>query len=269
MDEREDATAGNREAWELAARKYEDEVESDADFLRAGGVSLLPVERAMLGDLTGCRRAVHLQCSHGLDTLSLLHLGAAEVVGVDFSAAMLGLARRKAERLGAAAAWVRADVLALPGSLRGTADLVYTGKGALPWVQDLARWAEGVAGLLAPGGSLFLLEGHPLNWVWRPGASRHELDRSREGYFDAASRANESFPASALRRFAPAGAPPPEARERQWTLGRVVTALAEAGLAIERLSELSEHYWPQFPDMPPSEEALLPHSYALRARRPG
>ena len=33
-----------------------------------------------------------------------------------------------------------------------TADLVYTGKGALIWMPDLARWADEVARLLRPGG---------------------------------------------------------------------------------------------------------------------
>ena len=266
MSERDTFTTSNRAAWDITAKRFKTEVADDTEFLRSGGVNLFPIEREVLGDLSWCTLAVHLQCSHGLDALSLLNLGAARVVGIDFSKEMLSLARRKSEALGANAQWLQADVLDLPESLSGAADLVYTGKGALPWVRDLDKWASGVAGLLKPGGLLFVLEGHPLNWVWRGGAPRHELDPGRGGYFDSSSRVNSDFPASAVRRLARVGETLPEARERQWNLGHVVTALAQAGLIVERLDELSAHYWPQFPDIPSKELALLPHSYLLSAR---
>src|SRR6201999_218063 len=44
-------------------------------------------------------------------------------------------------------------------------DLVYTGIGALCWLPDIARWAQVVAGLLRPGGRLFIREGHPVLWA--------------------------------------------------------------------------------------------------------
>ena len=73
----------NQLAWDIAAKKVSDDVAADVSFLRSGGVSLFDVERDLLGDLAGCKRAIHLQCSHGLDTLSLLNMGSQEVVGVD------------------------------------------------------------------------------------------------------------------------------------------------------------------------------------------
>ena len=95
-------------AWDRAAVKYRAELERDVAFLRRGGVSLSADEIRLLGDVSTCRRAVHLQCSHGLDTLSLLNLGVSEVVGVDLSREMLAQATRKSEQLGARARWVRA-----------------------------------------------------------------------------------------------------------------------------------------------------------------
>ena len=47
-----------------------------------------------------------------------------------------------------------------------TADLVYTGKGALIWLPDLGRWADEVARLLRPGGHLFVYEAHPAVALW-------------------------------------------------------------------------------------------------------
>ena len=67
-------------------------------------------------------------------------------------------------------------------------------------------------------------------------------------------------------RFSPTGAPVPHAWEHQWALGQVVTAVAAAGLRIERLVEYAAHFWPQFPSVPQEELARLPHSFLLVAR---
>jgi SAM-dependent methyltransferase len=48
-------------------------------------------------------------------------------------------------------------------------DLVYTGIGAICWLPDIERWASVVAGLLAPGGRLFMREGHPMLWALQDG----------------------------------------------------------------------------------------------------
>jgi SAM-dependent methyltransferase len=52
------------------------------------------------------------------------------------------------------------DAVAAPGAERF--DLVYTGIRALCWLPDSDRWAEVVYELLAPGGRLFIREGHPM-----------------------------------------------------------------------------------------------------------
>jgi SAM-dependent methyltransferase len=264
----EDRDRSTAVAWEIVARKYADEIESDVALLRAGHVSLARHECRILGDLSGCRLAIHLQCSHGLDALSLLNLGATEVIGIDLSREMLALATRKSEMLGARAQWVRADVLNIPAQLDRTADLVYTGKGALPWVADLARWAGGVARLLRPGGRFYMYEGHPLNWIWDVAASTHQLSGDGRSYFDRTPRANADFPAAAIELYTPTGEPAPKAWEYQWTLGEIVTALCDAGLSIERFEEHAEQFWPKFREIPNAEIRRLPHSFSVLARSP-
>ena len=39
--------------------------------------------------------------------------------------------------------------------------MVYVTWGAIGWLPDIARWARVVSSLLKPGGTLYLLEGHP------------------------------------------------------------------------------------------------------------
>jgi SAM-dependent methyltransferase len=255
-------------AWDRVAAKYRAEFDHDVALLRGGGDALAEPERRLLGDLTGCQVAVHLQCSHGLDALSLLNRGVHEVIGVDLSREMLAVAARKAEAVGGRASWMRADILALPSELDACADLVYTGKGALPWVSDLGRWARGVARLLRRGGRFYMYEGHPLNWLWDPNASQHRLRGDGRGYFDAEPRANDDFPARAVEAHTPMGEEPPAAWEYQWTVGQVVTALCTAGLTIETMEEHPEHFWPQFRAIPQAELARLPHTYSVVARRP-
>ncbi|MEO5852752.1 MAG: methyltransferase [Nocardioides sp.] len=122
-------------------------------------------DRPRLGDLTGLR-GVHLQCHLGTDTLSLARLGA-EMSGLDLSGRSLEYAARLAADTGTAIDYVLCDVYGAVEALGGPGgfDLVYTGIGALCWLPDIDRWAGVVAGLLRPGGRLFLREGHPMLWA--------------------------------------------------------------------------------------------------------
>ena len=266
-------TDENQAAWDRAARGYAPEVDRDIELLRGGGTNWASRDLALLGDVSGVGRAVYLQCSYGTTALSLLNLGVQEVVGVDISAAMLEQARQKSDALGAKASWIQADVLDLPASLHGTADLVCTGGGALPWVQDIDRWARSIVSVLRPNGRLHIIEGHPLNWVWEPGASNwepgawsHRLATDGSGYFDTGPRANREYPYTGIRQQSLPEEAVPTAWERQWTLGRVVTALAQAGLRIEAVEEYAEHFWAQYPLFPAEELARLPHAFGVAAR---
>ena len=75
-----------------------------------------------------CKRAIHLQCAGGRETLSLWNQGAAEVIGVDISDTMIACAQAKSDRLRAPATWYCCDILDTPSVLNRTADLVYTGR---------------------------------------------------------------------------------------------------------------------------------------------
>ncbi|HLK59038.1 MAG TPA: class I SAM-dependent methyltransferase [Chthonomonadaceae bacterium] len=248
-------------AWNEVADRYSHGKRDEAEviaFLQSGGNYLFEAERQILGDLKPwCRSAIHLQCSGGLDALSLLRQGAAEVVGVDISERLLASARRKAEALGAPASWYGCDILQTPEVLNGTADLVYTGKGAICWMMDIAAWAAVVARLLKPGGRLFLYEGHPLNGVWDTEAGSYVLHPEDGNYFS--DQIKEGLPIEGSAAVA---------RHRYWTLGQVLNSVCGAGLKIERFQEYPEPFWNEFPNMPAETQHRLPHAYALLARKP-
>lgn len=252
-------------AWNETAAIYERDEQKTIEFLRAGGSSLLAPEQRILGDLSGwCRRAIHLQCSGGQDALSLWRLGAAEVVGVDISERMIGVARRIAAVLGAPASWYCCDILRTPHELDNTADLVYTGKGALPWMMDIRAWAKVVARLLKPSGKLYVFEGHPLDWVWQVEAAEYRLNPKDGDYFSDALN-DQRWPAPFL-----CGIPVKaelRAREHHWTLGEIMNSLAEAGLTLEHFEEYPDLYWNQFPNLPEDLARRLPHTFSLLMRK--
>ncbi|MGI6366893.1 MAG: class I SAM-dependent methyltransferase [Anaerolineae bacterium] len=253
--------------WDAAAALYERDAPRDTERLRSGWSSLLPHEQRLLTPLLPCRRALHLQCAGGSDTLSLWRLGAQAVLGVDIAPRMVAVARQKARALRAPAGFWCGDVLDAPARLDGQADLIYTGKGALPWMMDLVAWAEVVARLLAPGGRLFIHEGHPLDWVWDPQAPTYRLSPRTGDYFQRQPVADRSWPASAEVVQAQQDQEL-HGYERQWTLGEVVTAVANAGLRIERLVEHPETFWDQWTELDPALLARLPHSFTLIAVQP-
>jgi len=258
--------AANRLAWEEAAERYEGWFDEAVALIRSGGVNLFGAEVELIGDLHGrCRRAIHLQCAGGRDTLSLWNLGADEVVGIDFSPRMLELAARLSEATGAPARWIESDVVATPHDLDGTGDLVYTGRGSLSWIADLDAWAAVVVRLLAPEGRFVLFEGHPAEWLF---------DADEDGrwtltdydYFGGAE-ASRGWAPEYIDRLSIPDAAQHWKFARAWTLGEVVTALVRAGLRLEGLTEYPMDWWGGHGDVRPEERGRVPLSFSVVGRR--
>lgn len=261
--------AANRLAWNEAAHHYTLHVEETIAALRAGTSNVHPIERANLGDLAPwCATAIHLQCASGRDTLSLWLEGARRVVGIDISESMIANARRTSEALGAPATWHCCDILDTPHELDGTADLVYTGRGALGWIHDLAAWARVVARLLRPGGVLHVLDNHPASLLFDPDATSLVL-LGMASYFEH-SEAYRGWEQTYIKDEE-LGLPAEEQREkyvRLWTLADVFQQLRAAGLDIEHLGEHPDEYYEVFPQLPVEERRRIPQTFSLLARRP-
>jgi SAM-dependent methyltransferase len=259
----------NRHAWDEGAARYDEQFAASVARLRAGH-ALYPPELRFLGDLRAwCRRAIHLQCAGGEDTLSLWKLGAGEVVGVDISDAMIAIARRKSAALEAPARWFQSDVLGTPHELDGTADLVYTGKGALNWLHDIDGWAGVVARLLIPGGRFYLYEGHPITWIFEQEADTLKLDPHYGDYFSERAEPGQGWPATYIGELSRPKDELAVKWERQWPLGTVMNALIAAGLRVERFEEHPDSYWERFPNMPEELANKFPHTYSLLMRKDG
>ena len=256
-------------AWDEAATKYERELEDAVVALAAGTANLLNIEIHHLQDiLSHGGNVLHVQCAAGTDTLSLLQMGATSVTGTDISPNMLAVAEEKATRLELVAEWVLADTAALPTNLHNTFDLVYTGRGALCWNLDIDVWATNVAACVRPGGVLFILEGHPLDWVWDQNAAMFVIDPAFGGYFSTAIDTDTGCSTQFISDRVSPATDWSTKHERQWTLGQIVTAVASQGLVVEHLSEHPEYYWNAHPLLSAEDKAMLPHTFILIARKP-
>jgi SAM-dependent methyltransferase len=258
--------AANRAAWDEAAERYEGWFDESVEEIRAGRSNLFGAEIELVGDLRGrCRRAIHLQCAGGRDTLALWNLGADEVVGIDFSPRMLDLAARLAAATGAPARWILADVLDTPHELDGTADLLYTGRGALIWLHDLDAWAAVIVRLLSPAGRLVLFDGHPAEWLFDVGPDGRWVATDYD-YFGG-TEASRGWSPEYIDRLSIEDADQGWKFARAWTLGEIITALAKAGLRIEAVTEYPVDWWGGHGDARPDERGRIPLSFSVVGRR--
>jgi SAM-dependent methyltransferase len=182
--------------------------------------------REYLPDVTA-KHVLHLQCGTGQATAELVELGAL-VTAVDFSMEAIEAARARAPDV----AYMHADVQALPIELRRARfNLVYSGGGLLERLDDPVAWATGVVSALRPEGILLFHDHHPVSW------SVDDSLRWRGDYFGSES--------------------PPE-------LGRIVTAVVEAGLTVRRLEEFpSSTLYPWIHQTP-----HVPREFLLIAQKP-
>lgn len=199
---------------------------------------------------------MHLQCHIGTDTLSLARRGAASVTGLDFSPASLAEARKLVAAAhdpsgGAKVDFVEASVYDALAVLPSHAfDLVFTGIGALCWIPDIRRWAGVVAGLLAPGGRLFLREAHPmLNTLddnVPPGGDGKLV--VKYPYFERGAQAPLVFDeGSTYVQHEPHEFQNTKSAEFAHGLGEIVQALLDAGLRVTGLREHQSVPWNAIP----------------------
>jgi SAM-dependent methyltransferase len=274
-DRHEAAFAANEALWDAWTAVHATGEFYDLESFRAGGVRLRPYEIELVGDVAG-KSLLHLQSHFGIDTLSWARLGA-RVTGADFSPAAIELARTLANDLGfPEARFVRSNLYDLPSALYGEFDVVYTSRGVLGWLPDIAGWAEVVAHFLAPGGTFFISEIHPVAQAFENEDVRPGELRLAYPYWEHA----EPLTFAVKGSYADPDADVGEQTEHGWdhSLGEIVTALIDAGLRVERLVEHPFLEWKAdylVEDdegrwrLPPDAGGELPLMFSLVATKPG
>lgn len=242
----------NREAWDIRTEYHITSDLYDIEGFKAGKNKLRSIELAELGDVQG-KSLLHLQCHFGLDTLSWARLGA-RVTGVDLSPKSIEMARSLSAELSIPAHFVCADLALLREVLEGSFDIVFTSYGVLGYLSDLANWGQTIAHFLKPGGTFYIVEFHPMRYVF---------DEDRQSLTaDGQPELRVGYPYFYM--------PEPERTENTgsyaggsfnnvlyvWnhSMGEIVNSLVKAGLRIEFLNEHRCDPVPHFQGMEQGED---------------
>jgi len=261
----------NKALWDEWAEIHARAEWYDLEAVRQGKCKLRPYEVEEVGDVAG-RTLLHLQCQIGTDTVCWAQRGAS-ATGVDFSPRAVAIATDLARALGVDARFVCADVLLLPDVLKGRFEIVYTSRGVLRWLRDLSRWAKVVAHFLAPGGTFYITEIHPVAKALVDAEGVTE-PRAGHAYFPRP----EPLALPVQGSYADPTADVTHSLKYLWphSMGELVTAVASAGLRVEFLHEFpwsdrplsfleqhDERTWV----FPAGSEGELPLFFSLKATK--
>ena len=212
----------NRAGWDRRTVAHFESRFYDVDGFLAGRSSLREIERAELTDVAG-KRLLHLQCHFGVETLSWARRGAL-CTGLDISPVAIGKARELAARAGLEAEFICSDVYGFRRQRPQPWEIVFTSYGAVCWLPDLRPWAEVVATNLAPGGTFYMVEFHPIYDLL---AGFSYFTQAEPDVAEEASYTENG--ADVVARLATWAHP----------LSSVINALIAVGIRIERVNEFA------------------------------
>jgi SAM-dependent methyltransferase len=230
----------NKETWN---KKVAIHAASDFYFLdefKRGKSSLNTYELNALGDVAG-KSLLHLQCHFGQDTLSWSRIGA-KCTGVDISEKAIELAEKLNTELGLDANFICCNVLDTSKYVSETFDIVFTSYGTIGWLPDLKPWAQMIAEKLKPGGVFYIVEFHPIAWMYdynvTPPAMRYAYHQKEVIYdeYEGTYANNDAKITS---------------KEYGWnhSFSDVINALTGAGLTIKYMNEYDASPYDVFPNL--------------------
>ena len=164
MDPEKDYAKVNKALWNKKTAFHLPSAFYDNQRFIDGRSSLNTIELDLLGDVKG-KRILHLQCHFGQDTISLATLGATRVVGLDFSPEAIRQAEKLNTACGTQVSFIESDVLQTLPHLENTFDVVFASYGVVGWHPSAKAWMDAAFHYLKPGGSLVLVDFHPVLWI--------------------------------------------------------------------------------------------------------
>ncbi|RXP63334.1 class I SAM-dependent methyltransferase [Lutibacter sp. HS1-25] len=255
----------NKETWNKKVGIHTKSEFYDIEGFLKGKTSLNAYELSEVGHVEG-KKLLHLQCHFGQDTLSWSRLGA-KCTGIDISNEGIAEAQKLNKTLGLDATFIESNLYEVPEKVKGKFDIVFTSYGVIGWLPDLKTWGEIIASKLKKGGVFYMIEFHPIVWMFDFLQTPPKLTYP---YFNK-EVIYEEYQGTYTNNDADI-----TSKEYGWNhgLGEVVSALTSAGLQIEFLNEFEKSPYNSFPDMEKTNDGLFvlkenqrmfPLLYSIRA----
>jgi 2-polyprenyl-3-methyl-5-hydroxy-6-metoxy-1,4-benzoquinol methylase len=215
-------------------------VNSSRDSKTISKDSLNSYETQALGDVKG-KSLLHLQCHFGQDSLSWASRGA-QVTGVDISDKAIELARKLSAEYQLPANFLCCNVLDTSKFVSETFDIIFTSYGVIGWLPDLKPWAQMIADRLKSGGVFYMVEFHPIAWMY------DYIDGSPvlKYHYHQEAAIYEEYAGTYADQHADI-----TSKEYTWnhSLSEVIQSLIDAGLQINNFAEHDGSPYNIFPDM--------------------
>src|ERR1022692_2884479 len=154
----------NRKLWDERVESHKHSKFYNVKGFKTGKSSLNATELKEIGEVAG-KSVLHLQCHFGMDTISFSRMGA-KATGVDFSQDAIDVGSQLAEELKTNTKFICANIYDLKDHLNERFDIVFTSYGTIGWLPDLTRWAEIISHYLNKGGFFYIIDFHPVLWMF-------------------------------------------------------------------------------------------------------
>ena len=199
--------------------------------------------------------------------MSWARLGAS-CAGVDISEEAIALSRKLSKQLGIFASFYCCNVLDTSSYIEEQFDIVFSSYGVIGWLPDLKPWGEMIAERLKVGGTFYLVEFHPIVWMFDYTKNEFPMryPYKQEEYIYEEYPGTYADPSSKMI-----------SKEYGWNhgLGEIVSALSEAGLKIEFLREHDESPYNVLPNLMMNkkgryvskDQLLYPLIYEIKATK--
>lgn len=183
-DELKKITNSNKEAWNNVTKNHKkvEFIEFVRKLASPDGLCISSKEQSILNtrlSVTG-KRIAQIACNSGCELLSLVKLGAIDCVGFDISEEAVKYAQEISTEAKIPCKFVCIDVYDINPDDYAPFDIVYLTIGALGWFPDLNKVFVNIMELLAPGGSLFIYEIHPMLDMFKPDNECNQEELSQE-----------------------------------------------------------------------------------------
>ncbi|WP_339703285.1 class I SAM-dependent methyltransferase [uncultured Marixanthomonas sp.] len=237
----------NKETWDKKVAVHAASKFYDVDAFKKGKSSLNNFELEALGDISG-KSLLHLQCHFGQDTLSWSRMGA-KCTGIDISQEAIKLARNLNNEIKQHAQFVCCNVLDTSQYVSEKFDIIFTSYGVIGWLPDLKPWAKMISERLKPDGVFYIVEFHPIAWMFDYLQEPPELKYGYQQKEVIYEEYNGTYADENAKIIS---------KEYGWnhSLGEVVTSLTQAGLEIEFLREHDASPYNIFPGLIKAENQL-------------